>query len=46
MEPEIGYEPCFVASVSVLDPAVVRTLWESVKVRVKSGTAAEEDLWS
>jgi hypothetical protein len=33
MEPGIAYEPCFVASVSVLDPAVVRTLVESVKVR-------------
>jgi hypothetical protein len=33
MEPGIAYEPCFVALVSVLDPAVVRTLVESVKVR-------------
>jgi hypothetical protein len=39
MEPGIAYEPCFVASVSVLDPAVVRMPGESVKVRVESGTA-------
>jgi hypothetical protein len=44
MEPGIAYEPCFVASVSALDPALVRTLVESVKVRVESGTTAEEDL--
>ena len=39
MEPAIAYEVCFVASALVLDPAVVRTLWESAKVRLESRTA-------
>jgi hypothetical protein len=39
MEPGIAYEVCFVASDLVLDPAVVRTLWESAKVRLEWRTA-------
>jgi len=45
MEPGIANEPCFVAWVSVPDPAVVRMLVESVKVRLESGTAGKH-LWS
>ena len=41
MERGIAYEVCFVASALVLDPAAVRTLWESAKVRVEVAEGVE-----